>query len=200
MRALSLRLLPGHRPDDASWQTPMPELLSSIATESNQAAFKQLFENYGYRVQRYAKRQGADPANAEDLAQETLLRVWRKAGLYHPEKGTVSAWIYTIARNLRTDRMRREFAWQELSNDLSETLISSEMPPDEVVADSHRRARVRTALDDLGQELRRVVMLAYFEGLSHREISVRLALPLGTVKSRMRLAYRKLRPALKDLQ
>ena len=194
------KLQPESRRHDVSSRGSMSDLLSRIARERDRAAFRQLFEDYGRRVQSYMMRQGADAATAEELAQETLLTVWRKAALYSPEKGAVSTWIFTIARNLRIDRVRREFAWQELPDDMSETLTSDAPAPDEAVAEGQRRIRVRAALDDLSPEQREVVVLSYIEGLSHHEISDRLSLPLGTVKSRMRLAYQKVRTALEDLQ
>lgn len=178
----------------------MSDLLSRIARDRDRAAFRQLFEEYARRVASYMMKQGADPATAEELAQETLLTVWRKAALYSPEKGAVSTWIFTIARNLRIDRIRREFAWQELPDDMSETIASDDIAPDDAVTARQHEIRVRAALDGLSPEQREVVVLAYIEGLSHHEIAARLNLPLGTVKSRMRLAYQKVRAALEDLQ
>jgi RNA polymerase sigma-70 factor (ECF subfamily) len=178
----------------------MSDLLSLIARERSEEAFRQLFERYSGRVRMYMIRKGADPATAEELAQETLLTVWRKAELYSSEKGSLSTWIFTIARNLRIDRVRREVAWQELSDTIVETLPSEDMAPDEAASDRQREMRVQAVLHGLSPEQRQVVELAYIEGLSHSDIAVRLSLPLGTVKSRMRLAYQKVRSALKDLQ
>ena len=144
-------------------------------------------------------RQGADAATAEELAQETLLTVWRKAQLYSGEKGSATTWIFTIARNLRIDRLRREVAWQELPEGHDET-ASTDILPDEAVSEGQRRIRVQEALASLPGDQKEVVSLSYLEGLSHSEIAARLALPLGTVKSRMRLAYQKIREAVEDLQ
>jgi RNA polymerase sigma-70 factor, ECF subfamily len=144
-------------------------------------------------------RQGADPATAEDLAQETLLTVWRRASLYVPEKGSASTWIFTIARNLRIDRLRREVPWQALPEHHDEE-ASDEPAPDEAVASQEADAAVRAALESLPADQREVVVLAYIEGLSHSEIAARLGAPIGTVKSRMRIAYQKIRTALEGLQ
>jgi RNA polymerase sigma-70 factor, ECF subfamily len=187
-------------PARLSSREEMSDLLSLIARDRSEAAFSELFEQYAQRVKAYMLRQGADPATAEELAQETLMVVWRKAALYSSEKGSLSTWIFTIARNLRIDRLRRETAWQELPDDLAETLVSDETPPDESVSLKEREIRVRNVLGSLSPEQRQVVELAYIEGLSHSEISARLSLPLGTVKSRMRLAYQKVRDALEDLK
>ena len=178
----------------------MSDLLSRIARDRSEEAFALLFEGYAHRVRAYMLRQGADPATAEELAQETLLVVWRKAALYSSEKGSLSTWIFTIARNLRIDRLRRETAWQELPDDLANTLVSSEVAPDESASMRQREGRVQSVLSNLSPEQRQVVEMAYIEGLSHSQISERLSLPLGTVKSRMRLAYQKVRDALEDLK
>lgn len=190
----AMALLPGRQREE------MSDLLSSIARDRSEEAFSLLFERYAHRVKAYMLRQGADPATAEELAQETLLTVWRKAALYSAEKGSLTTWIFTIARNLRIDRLRRETAWQELPEDIAERLVSDEAPPDEAASLKQREARVQAVLGDLSAEQRQVVELAYIDGLSHSEISERLSLPLGTVKSRMRLAYQKVRSALEDLK
>lgn len=188
-----------------SWAQPprpesMPELLLKIARERSEAAFRELFNEFGPKVRSYMRRQGVDAATADELAQETLLTVWRKAALYSAAKGTPASWIFTIARNIRIDRIRREVGWQELTETDAETIPSEDQPPDETVSAAQRQARVQAVLAELPVEQREVVVLAFIDGLSHADIADRLALPLGTVKSRMRLAYQKVRTALEDLQ
>jgi RNA polymerase sigma-70 factor (ECF subfamily) len=144
-------------------------------------------------------RRGADASTAEDLAQETLLTVWRKAALYADDKGSLTTWVFAIARNLRIDRLRREVPWQELPEGrLAEA--SGDPLPDEAMAEKERRQRVQAALARLPGEQKEVVALAYLEGLSHSEIAARLAMPLGTVKSRMRMAYQKIRVVLEGVE
>jgi RNA polymerase sigma-70 factor (ECF subfamily) len=177
----------------------MEELLRRVAERTDPAAFRELYEAYGPRVKAYMMRKGADAGTAEDLAQETLLTVWRKAALYAGDKGSLTTWVFTIARNLRIDRLRREVPWQELPEErVAEA--SDEAAPDEAVAEKQRQARVQAALAKLPADQQEVVVLAYVEGLSHSEIAARLALPLGTVKSRMRIAYQKVRAALEDIE
>ncbi len=177
----------------------MADLLQRIAERTDPAAFRELYEAYGPRVKAYMMRKGADAGTAEDLAQETLLTVWRKAGLYAGDRGSMTTWVFAIARNLRIDRLRREVPWQELPEGrLAEA--SSEPLPDEAMAEKERQLRVQGALAELPPEQREVVSLAYLEGLSHSEIAARLALPLGTVKSRMRIAYQKIRQTLETLE
>jgi RNA polymerase sigma-70 factor (ECF subfamily) len=177
----------------------MADLLQRVAANGDVEAFKALFQAYAPRVKSYMLRQGADAATAEELAQETLLAVWRKASLYSDEKGSATTWIFTIARNLRIDRLRKEVAWQPLPEDNDEQ-PSLDPLPDAELSERERGERVRAMLAELPEDQSAVVQLAFVEGLSHSEIAKRLGLPLGTVKSRMRLAYQKIRDALEDLR
>jgi RNA polymerase sigma-70 factor (ECF subfamily) len=177
----------------------MSDLLQKVAQSRDVEAFRKLFELYGPRVKSYMMRQGADATTAEDLAQETLLTVWRKAQLYSDEKGSATTWIFTIARNLRIDRLRREVSWQPLPENRDEE--ASDAPdPEQEVTERERRDKVRAVLATLPPDQSEVVTLSYVEGLSHSEIAERLQLPLGTVKSRMRLAYQKVKEAVEDIR
>jgi len=177
----------------------MADLLQRVARDGDRDAFRKLVQAYAPRVKAYMMRNGSDANTAEDLAQETLLTVWRKAGLYSDEKGSATTWIFTIARNLRIDRLRREVAWQPMPEGADEE-PSDDPAPDEEVSQKERRERVRAVMKELPAEQTEVVSLSYIEGLSHSEIAERLGLPLGTVKSRMRLAYTKTRESLEDLK
>ncbi|MEQ1718815.1 MAG: sigma-70 family RNA polymerase sigma factor [Hyphomicrobium sp.] len=177
----------------------MAEFLHRVAAKGDAQAFRELFEIYAPRVKAYMMRQGADATTAEELAQETLLTVWRKAGLYSDERGSATTWIFTIARNLRIDRLRKEMTWVELPEGRNEEASDDPSPAEHMEA-KERRRRVQTALAELPADQHEVVALSYVEGLSHSEIAERLKLPLGTVKSRMRLAYLKIREAVEDLR
>ena len=177
----------------------MADLLRRVAERADIAAFRELYQTYGPRVKAYMMRLGADAGTAEDLAQETLLTVWRRASLYSADKGSAATWIFAIARNLRIDRLRREVPWQQLPEERLER-ASGDVPPDEALAEKERQGRVSAALASLPPEQQEVVALSYLEGLSHGEIAVRLQVPLGTVKSRMRIAYQKIRAGLEDLR
>lgn len=177
----------------------MADLLQRVAANGDVEAFRKLFQTYAPRVKSYMMRQGTDANTAEELAQETLLTVWRKASLYSGEKGSATTWIFTIARNLRIDRLRKEVSWQPLPED-NEEKASDDPAPDEELSERERREKVQEVLSGLPPDQSEVIVLSYVEGLSHSEISDRLGLPLGTVKSRMRLAYQKIRDALEDLQ
>jgi RNA polymerase sigma-70 factor (ECF subfamily) len=187
------------RPGPGVSYNAMTELLARIAQRTDPAAFHELYQSFGPRVKVYLMRRGVDAATAEDLAQETLLTVWRRAALYSSAKGSASTWIFTIARNLWIDRLRKEVPWQELPA-AHAAEISPEPLPDAVVAESEVQLRLRAALAELPAEQQRVIELAYLEGLSHGDIAARLGLPLGTVKSRVRIAYQRLRAAVEDLK
>lgn len=197
---VELTLTPGAggRGPPSAYRGVMADLLRRIAEQADPEAFRELYEAYGPRVKAYMMRRGADPGTAEDLAQETLLTVWRKAALYADDKGSMTTWVFTIARNLRIDRLRREMPFQELP-EWRLAQASDEAQPDEALAEKERQQRVQAALAELPDDQREVVSLSFLEGLSHSEIAERLGLPLGTVKSRMRIAYQKVRAALEDL-
>ncbi len=178
----------------------MSEILARIAFDRSDEAFRKLFDDFGPRIKSYMMRQGADAGTAEELAQETLLTVWSKAALYSSEKGSAASWIFTIARNLRIDRIRRRTPWQELGEEHASAIPSDEEAPDEAVSLRQRQVRVQSVLRTLPPDQLEVVTLAFIDGLSHSEIADRLGLPLGTVKSRIRLAYQKVRTALEDLK
>lgn len=177
----------------------MAKLMRRIAQSQDSQAFAELYGSFAPRVKAYMIRQGADATTAEELAQETLMTVWRKAALYSDTKGSATTWIFTIARNLRIDRLRREVPWQALPEGRDEE-PSDDLPPDEAVSERERRVRVHEVLACLPEDQHEVVVLSYIEGLSHSEIAERLELPLGTVKSRMRLAYQKIRESVEDLR
>lgn len=178
----------------------MSELLSLIATDRSDAAFRRLFDEFGPRIRSYMLRQGADADLADELTQETLITVWRKAELYSADKGSASTWMFTIARNLRIDRIRRQRPWQELTDEHAASLPSDDAQPDDIIDQGQRSLRVQAVLKELPPEQVEVVTLAFVEGLPHSQIAERLNLPLGTVKSRIRLAYHKLRNALEELR
>jgi RNA polymerase sigma-70 factor (ECF subfamily) len=172
--------------------------IAAIAERRDRAAFLALFDHYAPRVKSYLKRLGATDATAEDLAQEAMLAVWRKAEKYDPAKAAVGTWIFTIARNLRIDALRRDQR-PELTPDDPLLMPEAPLPADAVIDVARRQHRVRDALRDLPAEQAEIVALSFYGGKSHGEIATALGIPLGTVKSRMRLAFLRVRRALGDL-
>lgn len=181
-------------------QTPeaLTNLLLRVAQRQDHGAFSDLHEALAPRIKAYMMRNGAAADVAEDLAQEAMLQVWRKAKLYSQEKGTATSWIYTIARNLRIDKFRREYVWQEMPDGHEDVPDEAALPDEQVSADE-RSAILRKALLSLPSEQAEVIELSFLDGLSHSEIAGKLSVPLGTVKSRMRLAYSKLKDDVKKL-
>lgn len=170
-------------------------LLRLIGEQRDRAAFSLLFRQFAPRIRAYALRMGASGASAEELVQEVMLSVWRAADRYDPGKANAATWIYAITRNRLLDEFRRappptvelEAAWDEPGDD----------PTHERRIDSERAAqRLRAAVESLPAEQAEVLRIAYYEGLSQRDMAARLGLPLGTVKSRTRLALDRLRAAL----
>ena len=173
--------------------------IKAIAEQQDRAAFASLFEFYAPRIKTMLTRMGAGADTAEDIAQEALLTVWRKAASFDPTRASAAAWIYTIARNLRIDRLRSEnraklYAPYEMIEP------EPQESPDVTLNAAERDRRVQLALKQLSQEQVNVLKLSFFEGRAHGDIAAALNLPLGTVKSRVRLAMARLRNLLGDLQ
>lgn len=172
-------------------------LIQAIARTRNRAAFVSLFKYYAPRVKSYLLRLGLDNASADELAQEVLLTIWSKAAQFDPTRATAAAWIFTIARNLRIDAARRH---QGAPQPETAEDQAPEPAADLVWAAEDRTARIRDALAALPAEQADVIRLSFFDDRPHADIERALGIPLGTVKSRLRLAMLKLRGLLdKDL-
>ena len=172
-------------------------LIQLIAAQADRDAFAALFELFAPKVKGYLLRLGASGAAAEELAQETMLAVWRKAALFDPARAGASTWIFTIARNLRIDAIRRD---RPPPAEEDPTDSAPEPGADAVVFAAEREARVREALKTLPPEQMQIVELSFFSEEPHSAIAERLGLPLGTVKSRLRLAMGRLRALLEDVR
>lgn len=172
------------------------DLMAGVAG-SDRTAFVALFERYAGRLKAFLMRSGANAADAEEIVQDVMVSVWRRAASFDPERAAVSTWIYAIARNRRIDGLRR--AGRQRLDPFDPTL-QPEPEPDGLdrVARAEREVLLREGLAGLAPEQRAVLVCAFYDGLSHPEIAVALGLPLGTVKSRIRLAFQHLRGALGD--
>ena len=173
------------------------ELLASIAETRSRAAFSELFRHFAPKLQSYATRQFGNEQTAMDLVQETMTNVWHKAHLFKPDKGSPSTWIFTIARNIRFDLLRKN---KKRKDDIS----ADELWP--ILSEQNDSLDDGYSLDNdvLMQEIsqyyaqlpdaqRVVIEKIYIEGKSQQEVSDALGVPLGTIKSRTRLALKKLK-------
>jgi len=167
----------------------------AIAERGDRQAFASLFAHYAPQVKRYLLRAGADADAAEELAQEVMILLWRKAASFDPRRASASTWIFTIARNKRIDRFRREKR-PEYDPDDPLLVTVEKAGGDSAVAAGQRESRLREALNALPEQQSTILQRAYFEGLSLREIADQEGVPLGTVKSRVRLAMGRLRGQL----
>ena len=179
-------------------EPPFPDLLVAVAERQDRAAFATLFGHFAPRLKAYIRRFGMEEARAEELAQEVMLIVWRRAALYDPAQASVSTWIFTIARNKRIDELRRERRPEIDPNDPA--LVQEAAVVDVVIAQNEVGRRLHAAVAALPEEQALVLRKNFFEDKPHNEIAAELALPLGTVKSRLRLALAKLRLAMRGIE
>jgi RNA polymerase sigma-70 factor, ECF subfamily len=194
---------------DRAWQAGAnrgaPQPLGSVGLESllervargDEQAFARVYDGVSGAVLGLATRVLRDPAQAEEVTQEVMVEVWRKARHYSPDRGSVRAWVLTIAHRRAVDRVRAEQA--ATARETRDARLSARRPFDEVaeqVAVSLERERVRHCLDGLTDVQRESVQLAYYSGYSYREVAELLDAPLGTVKTRLRDGLIRLRDCL----
>jgi RNA polymerase sigma factor (sigma-70 family) len=170
-------------------------LLFAVGAQRDLEAYEILFRYFAPRVRAYMARLGGDGQQVEELMQETMIAVWNKADRFDPSKGAVSTWIFTIARNQRIDAFRRERRPEFDPNDPA--FVPEDVAPADAELDAREASeQLHRALAALPEEQAALLKLSYFEDQPHSAIAARLNLPLGTVKSRIRLAFDKLRVAL----
>lgn len=164
-----------------------------IRESQDQAAFAELFQHFAPRVKAFLIRSGSDSALAEECAQEVMATLWHKAHLFDPSRASVTTWVFTIARNKRIDALRKQRRPEPES-----LTWGPEAEPDQedVVALQQETAQLRDAILALPEAQRELIVKAYFGDLSQREIASQTGLPLGTIKSRIRLALDRLRHAM----
>lgn len=163
----------------------------------DRTAFAMLYDHFAPRLKAYLMRQGSPEDVAEELVQESLVTAWRRATTFDPVQASVATWLFTIARNKRIDRLRRERR-PEFDPEDPALMPDPEPAADAVLEAGEAETRVRQAMAGLPPEQTRLLELAFFEDLSHRDIATRENLPLGTVKSRIRLALARLKAKLES--
>ncbi len=185
-------------PEDIPENEVFSTLMVNISERRDQVSFSRIFDHFAPRVRSYMLQLGATPNVADDLVQDVMLTVWRRADQFDPLKAGLGTWIFTIARNRRIDLIRKDRRPELDPNDPA--LVQSDEPGADVVLQRKQSGVViQEALAGLPENQSEMLRLAYFEDLSHGDIARQLSLPLGTVKSRIRLATDKLRTKLMEL-
>ena len=169
------------------------EQIRKVETLKDTSAFEELFNHFAPRVKAFLMKSGADPQMAEECSQEVMATVWRKAHLFDPSRASASTWIFTIARNKKIDAIRKQNRPEP-----EQLYPDQDYEPDQesVVELQQETERLTTALGELPEKQRVLVEKAYLGELSHSEIAEITGLPLGTIKSRIRLALEKLRHSM----
>jgi len=174
------------------------ELLAQISKQDREA-LATLYDRYGRRVFALAVRILNDPVGSEEVTQDVFMSVWRRGASYTSKKGKFTTWMFSIAHNRTIDELRKRRRDRSRENDDIEDhydLKSSDISPADAAVAQSEYAKVKAAMDKLPEEQKSMVELSYFKGLTQTEIATKTGQPLGTVKTRMRLALKKLRVAL----
>lgn len=170
------------------------DLLVAVGRHRDRGAFVRIFEHYAPRVKSFLMKGGLTPEQADEVAQDTMLTVWQKAPAYDPQRASAGTWIFTIARNKRIDLQRK--GWRDLSLPEGVEFPSSAPAVDTRMGEAQDSAALAAAVGDLPPEQAELIRKAYLEDKTHSDIAAETGLPLGTVKSRIRLALGKLRATM----
>ncbi|MBX4907271.1 MULTISPECIES: sigma-70 family RNA polymerase sigma factor [Rhizobium] len=182
---------------DAEERQRFAALAKAVADDRDQQAFSILFDYFAPRLKSWLMRQKMTSGEAEELVQEIMIVLWHKAYLYDATRSSLSTWLFRIARNRRID-LRRRTSTRTFDETDPTLLPPAEIGADEIIANGDRDAKLRAAVEQLSEEQRDMLRAAFFLGQSHSEIAEATGLPLGTVKSRIRLAFGKLRKMLEQ--
>ena len=172
------------------------DLILAIAARQDRAAFAALFRHYAPRVKAFIMKGGADAESAQEIAQEAMIMVWRKAASFDRTRASAATWIYTIARNKRIDLLRRTGRPAIEAEDWLTVYVPEDTDADKSISAGQTYMRMQELMNGLSADQLLVVRKAFFEDKTHVVIAEELGLPLGTVKSRIRLALAKLREAM----
>jgi RNA polymerase sigma-70 factor (ECF subfamily) len=167
-------------------------LLLAIAENRDKEAFRRLFDHFAPRIRGFIISKGSDREMSEDVVQETFINIWKKAYLFDPEKASASTWIFAIARNTRIDLFRK---FNRPAPDFDDPAMITEPEPNahQMIARKEDSVRLRKVVSHLPKEQQEVLRLAFFEEKAHAEVAKELGIPLGTAKSRIRLALSRMR-------
>ncbi|MEM9053988.1 MAG: sigma-70 family RNA polymerase sigma factor [Pseudomonadota bacterium] len=180
---------------DPTERDRLADCMEQIASARSRPAFATIFEYFAPRLKSYLMRLGSEASTAEEIMQEVMLNIWRKAEQYDRRQASVSTWIFRIARNRRIDSLRRNNKPELDAEDPMLRPAEAEQP-DITVNRAQIEVKVREVIETLPEEQLVLLKAAFYEGLTHSEIAKTYDLPLGTVKSRIRLAFMRLRGSL----
>ncbi|MFT2092689.1 sigma-70 family RNA polymerase sigma factor [Paraglaciecola sp. 2405UD69-4] len=190
-------------PQKQGMNTKHPELciwLHDIAIERDKRAFSELFKWFAPRIKQFGIKQFNNEAQALELVQETMTNIWRKAHLYHADKGAPTTWMYSIMRNMSFDMLRK------IQTQRTESISDDIWPVDNILVsddidnfEDHLESRnIKSLLDHLPEKQKQVVVGLFYKQVTQEQLAQQLNLPIGTVKSRLRLALNKLRQLMGD--
>ena len=183
-----------HSPHDTAGHAA---LAAEVARVRDRDAFTVLFDFYAPRIQLFLLRMRVERSLADEIAQDAMLTLWQKAHLFDPAKSSLATWLTRIARNRRIDLLRRDRVDYRDPFEHALDLADDSRPGAGLQMEAEEReAILRAAIADLPEEQVLLVKLAFFEGLTHSQVAAETGLPLGTVKSRLRLAFSRLRRAV----
>lgn len=186
---------------DAPSKQDLERDLVAVGKTGDREAFRRLFQHFAPRLRSFLIRRRTPDGSLDDLVQDVMATIWRKASTYDPAKATASTWIFTVARNRRIDLARRSRPEVDIDDPATVPEQEDKAPlPDEQTSRVQMAAHIKIALAQLPPDQSEIVMLAYHKDMSHSEIAEQISLPLGTVKSRLRLALGKLRQSMEGLE
>lgn len=171
------------------------QLIKAVAQKRDKEAYTELFDYYAPRINAYLLKTGCSTDFAEEIAQDVMITLWRKADRFDAAKANLSTWIFRVARNRRIDLLRR-IHLQQVDNDIPEMEDETCENPDENLDLKKRQMCVQNVLKRIPKDQLDLIRMSFFSDLSHNQIAIETGLPLGTVKSRIRLAFAKLRKEL----
>ena len=197
--SLDMSMGSGFSNDNLNNLSEWDQLLIRVGNNRDKHAFKALYEHFAPRLKSFLLRIGSDESAAEEVCQESMIMVWRKAETFNPESAGASTWIFTIARNKRIDKLRKD---SRPMPDFNDPLFYKKPidKSDDLLERVQEEKKIKNAIKNLPPEQAKLILSAYYDEKSHRKIADETNLPLGTVKSRIRLAINRLRTQLENLE
>lgn len=168
------------------------EEMAAVRSRRDRDSFIRIYDHFMPKVCLYLRNLGSSQAVAEELGQEAFIRLWQRADLFDPARGSLYTWLFRIARNLHIDLVRKNPGWQQVQDELDQALEAEDSPRYSSAEDHTEYVQLKRRIDALSTVQARLMRMSYFEAKTHQEIAVELDMPLGTVKSHLRRAFLKL--------